>query len=134
MNFKFISGSEAGKFNEVSISSCDVSDEKCSLPRDTDIKVFLKFTPNKDMSDITAHVFGVLLDVTIPLPLENSNMCEDPNSEVKCPLKKDQETEFKNTFNLDNKKVPPISADIIWEFRNEKDEKIICIKFPVKVV
>jgi len=46
MIFKFISGSEAGKFDEISVSSCDVSDEKCTLPRGTDIKVFIKFTPS----------------------------------------------------------------------------------------
>ncbi|KAG5319217.1 NPC2 protein, partial [Pseudoatta argentina] len=126
-------GSEAGKFDEISISSCDVSDEKCTLPRGTDIKVFIKFAPNKDISDITAHAFGVLLDVPIPFPLKNPNVCKDPDSGVKCPLKKDQETEFKNTFNVD-KKTPAVSVDVMWEFRNEKDEKITCIKFPVKVV
>ncbi|XP_018405084.1 PREDICTED: protein NPC2 homolog [Cyphomyrmex costatus] len=126
-------GSEAGKFNDVSISSCDVSDEKCSLPRGTDINVFLKFTSDKDISDVKAYAFGILLDVAIPFPLENSDVCKNPNSGVKCPLKKDQETEFKDTFNVD-KKTPAVSVDVIWEFRNEKDEKIICIKFPVKIV
>ncbi|KYQ56006.1 Protein NPC2 like protein [Trachymyrmex zeteki] len=126
-------GSEAGKLNEISISSCDVSDEKCSLPRGKDIKVFIKFTPSRDISDITAHAFGVLLDVPIPFPLKNSDVCKDSNSGVKCPLKKDQETEFKNIFNVDEK-TPAVSVNVMWEFRNEKDEKIICIKFPVKVV
>ena len=65
------------------------------------------FCTDKDISDITAHAFGVLLDVPIPFPLKNSNVCKDPDSGVKCPLKKDQETDFKNTFNVD-KKTPAV--------------------------
>nr|XP_012215343.1 PREDICTED: protein NPC2 homolog [Linepithema humile] len=125
-------GSEVGKFNEVSISSCDLSQEKCSLIRGTEIRVSLKFTPSKDVAKIEARAFGVLLDVPVPFPLEKPELCKDPDSNLKCPLKKDQEVEYKASFSVD-KKVPALSVDVMWEFRNQDDEKILCVKFPAKV-
>ncbi|KAH0948491.1 hypothetical protein HN011_002592 [Eciton burchellii] len=125
-------GSELGKFTDITISTCDNSEEKCGFTRGVDINVSVKFIPNKDISKIEAHVFGVLLDVAVPFPLEKPDVCKDSNSNIKCPLKKDQEVEYKSSFFLE-KKTPALSVEIMWEFRNENDEKIICIKFPGKV-
>ncbi|XP_012538990.1 NPC intracellular cholesterol transporter 2 homolog a [Monomorium pharaonis] len=126
-------GSEIGKMTSVSISTCDVADEKCSFPREKKIDVAVKFIPSIDVTDVKAYAFGVLMDVPIPFPLEKPDVCKDPNSGLKCPLKKDQEVEYKNSYVLE-KKTPTLSIDVIWEFRNDKDQKIMCIKFPARVV
>jgi len=63
--------------------------------------------PGKDVSKIEAHVFGVLLDVAVPFPLEKPDVCKDSGSNIKCPLKKDQEVEYKTTFFLE-KKIPAV--------------------------
>lgn len=65
------------------------------------------FFADTDISDIKAQAFGVLMDVPIPFSLEKPNVCEDPDSGIKCPLKKDQEAEYKVMFNLD-KKAPTV--------------------------
>ncbi|KAL6434874.1 hypothetical protein ACFW04_005209 [Cataglyphis niger] len=125
-------GSEIGKFNEISISSCDLSEEKCSIIRDSNIHLSLKFTPSVDVSKIEARAFGILANVPVPFPLEKPDVCNDANSGINCPLKKDQEVEYKATFFVE-KTIPALSLEVMWEFRNEKDEKIICVKYPVKI-
>ncbi|KAM0727356.1 NPC intracellular cholesterol transporter 2-like protein a [Formica fusca] len=125
-------GSELGKFNEISISSCDLSEEKCSIIRDSEIHVSMKFTSSEDVSKIEARAFGVLADVPVPFPLEKPDVCKDSDSGINCPLKKDQEAEYKASIFVD-KSTPALSLEVMWEFRNEKDEKIICVKFPAKI-
>jgi len=51
-----------------------------------------------DVKNIEAKAFGVLLDVPVPFPLKKPEICKDPDSGVKCPLKKDVEVEYKVTF------------------------------------
>ncbi|EFN81258.1 Ecdysteroid-regulated 16 kDa protein [Harpegnathos saltator] len=61
----------------------------------------------KDISKIEARAFGVLLDVPVPFPLEKPDVCKDGGSGVKCPLKKDQEVEYKASFFIE-KSVPSV--------------------------
>ncbi|XP_011694636.1 PREDICTED: protein NPC2 homolog [Wasmannia auropunctata] len=132
--FKFEDcGSEVGKLGEIVISNCDTSEDKCILTRGNEIRVSAKFTPSKDITDVTAYAYGVLLDVPVPFPLKKPDVCKDPDSGLNCPLKKDQEAEYKASFTLD-KATPALSVDVLWEFKNENDEKLICLKFPAKVV
>lgn len=120
-----------GKFNEISISSCDLSEEKCSIVRGSETHVSLKFTPSKsnnsfliiriqflilivsfpglDISNVKARAYGVLLDVPVEFPMEKPDVCEDPDSGLKCPLTKDQESEYKASFTVD-KKIPAVIA------------------------
>ncbi|XP_029165236.1 ecdysteroid-regulated 16 kDa protein-like [Nylanderia fulva] len=126
-------GSEVGKLNEITISSCEeLSEERCSFPREIDILSTIKFTPNVDVSAVEMRAFGVLLDVPVPFPLKEPDVCKDPDSGINCPLTKDQEVVYKSKLFLE-KKTPTLSVDAMLEFVNEKGEKIICIKFPAKI-
>ncbi|XP_011161897.1 NPC intracellular cholesterol transporter 2 homolog a [Solenopsis invicta] len=126
-------GSEIGKMVELSISSCtDMTAEKCVFTRGSDVNVNMKFSASKDVSEVTALAFGVMMEVPIPFPLEKPKICSDPSSGVSCPLKKDQEYQYKSSFAVE-KKTPPVSIEVMWEFRSENDEKILCVKFPVKI-
>ncbi|XP_014482265.1 PREDICTED: protein NPC2 homolog [Dinoponera quadriceps] len=125
-------GSEVGKFGDISISSCTTTDEKCIFTRGNDIQVSLKFTPSKDTSTVEARAFGVMLDVPVPFPLEKPDVCKDGGPGVKCPLTKDQEYEYTTTFAVD-KAVPALSIDVLLQFINDNDEKLMCVKFPVKI-
>ncbi|KAL6434873.1 hypothetical protein ACFW04_005209 [Cataglyphis niger] len=125
-------GSEIGKFNEISISSCDLSEEKCSIIRDSNIHLSLKFTPSVDVSKIEARAFGILANVPVPFPLEKPDVCNDANSGINCPLKKDQEVEYKATFFVE-KTIPAVTVQIKWELVDEDDKNIVCIEFPAKV-
>ncbi|XP_032685880.1 ecdysteroid-regulated 16 kDa protein-like [Odontomachus brunneus] len=125
-------GSEVAKLGDVVISSCNTAEEKCILNRGSETHVNVKFTPSKDISHLELRAFGVLVDVPVPFPLEKPDLCKDSDSGIKCPLKKDQEAEYKATFFID-KMVPSLSLDVMWQFVNEDDEKVICVKFPAKI-
>lgn len=76
------------------------------------------FLAGKDVPNMKAFAFGVLLDVPVPFPLEKPEVCKDPNSGLKCPLKKDEEAEYKVTFTVDKKTPPVISLWICFSFSN----------------
>ncbi|KAL0128126.1 hypothetical protein PUN28_003406 [Cardiocondyla obscurior] len=126
-------GSQLAKVGEISISSCTLSDEKCFLTRGNDINVIAKFTPNTDISSVMSYAYGVILDVPVPFPMGDPDLCKSSDHGFKCPLNKDQEYEYKATFNIE-KKTPAVSIDVKFEFKNDKDEIISCTKFPAKIV
>ncbi|XP_012538993.1 NPC intracellular cholesterol transporter 2 homolog a [Monomorium pharaonis] len=125
-------GSTLGKFTEVSVSGCPTSGEKCALVRGTNASISIKFIPNKDISQVNVRVYGVLMDVPVPFPLEKPDACKDPNDGIDCPLHKDQEYHYTTTMFV-QKKFPSVSVYIKWELVNDKAEKIVCIEFPARV-
>lgn len=60
-----------------------------------------------DVKNVEAKAFGVLMDVPVPFPLEKPEICKDPDSGIKCPLKKDEEVEYKVSFFVE-KKTPAV--------------------------
>lgn len=60
-----------------------------------------------DVSKIEARAFGVIVEIPVPVPLEKPDVCADPDSGVNCPLKKDQEAEYKAKLFLE-KKTPAV--------------------------
>ncbi|XP_032685878.1 NPC intracellular cholesterol transporter 2 homolog a-like [Odontomachus brunneus] len=125
-------GSEIGKFGDITISSCTPSSKKCIVNRGDEAHMSVKFTPNKDISNLEVRIYTMLQNVPVPFPLEKPNMCKDSNSGIKCPLKKDEEVEYKTTLVVD-KDVPVLNVDIMLQFVNENDHKVICVKFPAKI-
>lgn len=81
---------------------------------------------------MNVRVYGVLIDVPVPFPLNKPDACKDPDDGIECPLHKDQEYHYTTTMFV-QKKFPSVSVSIKWEFVNEKNEKIVCIEFPAKV-
>lgn len=53
------------------------------------------------------RAFGSILDVPVPIPIPQPWVCKDPTSGITCPVKKDQEIEYKNTMKLE-KKTPAV--------------------------
>ncbi|KYN01737.1 Ecdysteroid-regulated 16 kDa protein [Cyphomyrmex costatus] len=114
------------------ISGCSTSDEKCILVRGTNATMSIDFTPNKDISQLTARVYGVLTMVPIPFPLRQPDVCKDSNAGIKCPLHKDQLYHYSTMMFLE-KSFPSLNVKIKWEFLNENNEKIVCLEFPAKL-
>ncbi|EFN89512.1 Protein NPC2-like protein [Harpegnathos saltator] len=125
-------GSTLGKFTNVSVSNCRTSDEKCILKRGNNATISIKFIPNMDISSVDVLVYGVMLDIPIPFPIEKPDACEDPDSGIHCPLKKNQEYYYTTTMFV-QRKFPSVSVDIKWELVNTDKQKIVCILFPAKV-
>lgn len=125
-------GSTLGRFTEVSVSSCQLSDARCALTRGTNASIFVKFIPNADISQVNVHVHGVILDLPVPFPIDKPDACKDPDCGVQCPLHKDQEYHYTTTIFV-QRKFPRVNVDIKWEFADDKGNEIVCILFPAKV-
>lgn len=63
--------------------------------------ILIYFFTDKDIPNVIAYAFGVVMDVAVPFPLENPEVCKNPDSGIKCPLKQDQEAEYKTTFAIE---------------------------------
>ncbi|XP_020284515.1 protein NPC2 homolog [Pseudomyrmex gracilis] len=127
-------GSSLGKFTEVSVSKCRDSDPKCFLIRGTNASISIKFVPNQDISNVKVRVTGIVFDVPVPFPLDpkKTDACKDPDSNIDCPLRKNQEYRYTTTMFV-HKNFPSVAVDIKWEFLNENNKNIVCIKFPARI-
>ncbi|XP_012215342.1 NPC intracellular cholesterol transporter 2 homolog a [Linepithema humile] len=125
-------GSTLGKFTAVSVSGCQATDEKCVLVRGTNASISITFVPNEDVSHVTARVYGIMMTVPIPFPLDKPDVCKDPDDGVNCPLQGNQEYHYTTALFV-QKKFPSVSVDIKWEFVDSTGKKIVCILFPAKV-
>ncbi|XP_018348864.1 PREDICTED: protein NPC2 homolog [Trachymyrmex septentrionalis] len=125
-------GSTLGTFTNVVISGCSTSDERCIFVRGTNASMSISFIPNKDISKIDARVYGKITVFPIPFPLSQPDVCQDPNSGIKCPLHKNQEYHYTTAMFL-QKSFPSVNVEIKWEFMNENKEKIVCLEFPAKI-
>lgn len=56
------------------------------------------FFADKDITQVKARVYGILLDIPVPFPLEKPDACKDPDDGVSCPLHKDQEYHYTTTL------------------------------------
>ncbi|XP_014482247.1 PREDICTED: protein NPC2 homolog [Dinoponera quadriceps] len=125
-------GSTLGKFSDVSVTGCQTTDENCALKRGTNATISIKFKPNAHISQVLIRVYGVMLDIPIPFPLDKPDMCKDPDCGVKCPLEKDQEYTYTTTMYV-QRKFPSVNVYIKWEFVDDKENKIVCVIFPARI-
>ncbi|XP_032685917.1 NPC intracellular cholesterol transporter 2 homolog a-like [Odontomachus brunneus] len=125
-------GSTLGSFSSVSVSGCDTNTESCHLIRGTNATINIKFKPNTDISQVNLHVFGVILDVEIPFPMDKPDVCKDLECGVHCPLRKDQEYNYTTSMFV-KKAFPKVKVQIKWEFVDAHNQMIVCIQFPAKI-
>lgn len=62
---------------------------------------------DQDISHVEVRLYGVILGIPVPWPMKKPDACQDIDSGVKCPLQKDQESEYKTTMSID-KAFPPV--------------------------
>ncbi|XP_011350878.1 NPC intracellular cholesterol transporter 2 homolog a isoform X2 [Ooceraea biroi] len=96
------------------------------------IVLMMHFFTDTDITQVNARVYGVLIDIPVPFPLDKPDACKDPDDGISCPLHKNQEYHYRTSIFVQNK-FPKVSVDIKWELVNEKNENIVCIEFPAKI-
>lgn len=126
-------GSTVGQFSEVTVSGCDDSNKPCNLVRDTNATITITFVPKEDINRVKAVVHGIIMDVPMPFPLENPDACDDPESQLTCPLTKDTTYTYKVTLRV-LKGYPKMSLAVKWELQDEAKQDIVCVHIPVKIV
>jgi len=70
---------------------------------------------DEDVSNVTAHIYGVITDIPIPFPFDKSDVCTDPEDGVNCPLHKDQEYHYTTSLFVE-KKYPSVKWHLKFIF------------------
>ncbi|XP_017763247.1 PREDICTED: protein NPC2 homolog [Eufriesea mexicana] len=124
-------GSKAGKFLSLNLD-CDMTKAVCDLIPGTNATIRIDFTMEKDISKVTAVVYGIVMEMPIPFPLANADACVTPDSGVTCPLKKGETYHYKNTLPV-LKSYPKLSVTVKWQLIDENNEDIVCILIPARI-
>ncbi|VEN41020.1 unnamed protein product [Callosobruchus maculatus] len=119
-------GSKGGSVQLVDVDGCTKG--RCPFNRGTEATV--KFTFKSDVKEdkLKALVHGIIAHVAVPFPLPNENACKD--SGIKCPIESGNTYTYVATLPV-LKEYPQISLDVKFELKNENDEDLICVEFPV---
>lgn len=60
-----------------------------------------------DISQVNVRVYGVMLEVPIPFPIDRPDACKDPDDGIDCPLHKNQEYHYTTSMFV-QKKFPSV--------------------------
>ncbi|KAL7304579.1 protein NPC2 homolog [Trichogramma pretiosum] len=125
-------GSTAGSFDRVEVAKCDASSHSCVLRKGHDGSLDLHFTPSKRCEKVTAIVHGIVDELDVPFPLPNAEACQDPQSKVGCPLEPGVASNYHATLPVLHS-YPTVSVKVRWELKDENNDNIVCVEFPVSI-
>lgn len=115
-NFNF-AGSMIGRFTKIEVSDCVTSSPACILKKNTNATIKIDFELSEfslnvynimdltlwiysatvdRVTEITAHVSGIVVGIEMPFTLPNSNGCD--NSGIICPIQKGTTYEYSTTL------------------------------------
>ncbi|XP_034489139.1 ecdysteroid-regulated 16 kDa protein isoform X2 [Drosophila innubila] len=129
------SKSRALTSDEVTISNCPKN--KCILKRNTEASITMKLKPERDFTELTSDIQGIILDVPLPFPgYYGTSACPhiyDATGEKKvgCPLKAGETYTYKNSFKI-LPVYPTVSLEIHWGL-GDKQGDAACFQIPAKI-
>ncbi|XP_037097706.1 NPC intracellular cholesterol transporter 2-like [Syngnathus acus] len=121
-------GSSTGKVMTVDISPCPTL--PCQLHKGQSYSVNVTFNSAVQSQTSKALVHGVIAGVPVPFPIPIEDGCK---SGIQCPIKKQQSYHYKNTLPVKTV-YPAIKLVVEWELRDDENQDLFCIKFPVQIV
>ena len=114
----------------IQISGCRLSDDYCPLVIGSNVTMTARFTVTKRVDTATVKLYGKLGPVTKRFPLQPEEACG--NWAMNCPVPAGQSTHLVISVAIESH-WKPIKLAIRLELWN-KNSKLICKQFPVKVV
>ncbi|XP_061898063.1 NPC intracellular cholesterol transporter 2-like [Entelurus aequoreus] len=121
-------GSSAGKVTIVDINPC--ATQPCQLHKGQSYSVNVTFNSAVVSKTSKALVHGVIGGVPIPFPIPIQDGCE---SGIKCPIQKEEGYHYVNALPVKTE-YPAIKLVVEWELRDDSNQDLFCIKFPVQIV
>jgi len=119
-----------GVVSGVDVAPCD-NPARCSLKRGTTPAVSVNFTPNEDITKLTAIVSGILPGgIEVPFPLDNPDGCK--NSGVTCPVKSGTAVGYKNAIYIDQS-YPTYAVTVRWRLVDQNNQNVVCVLVPVQI-
>lgn len=121
-------GSSAGKVTMVDINPC--SKQPCELHKGQSYSVNVTFSSGVTSQTSTAVVHGIIAGLPVPFPIPNNDGCK---SGIQCPIQKQQVYNYMTALPVKSE-YPSIKLTVEWELKDERQEDLFCIKFPVQIV
>nr|WPR62418.1 ecdysteroid-regulated 16kDa-like protein [Procambarus clarkii] len=118
-------------FQNVFITGCNNPGRNCIFTKGQDASMSLPFTPSTQVQTLNAKVTGILGKVIpIPFPINPENACIQ--SGLTCPLQANQKSTYTATLPVLNS-YPSLSLSVKWELRDENNNNVVCLLFPVHI-
>lgn len=121
-------GSTSGKVSTVDIKPCAV--QPCQLHKGQSYSVNVTFQSAVDSQTSKALVHGVIAGVPVPYPIPIDDGCK---CGIQCPINKQQVYNYVNALPVKSE-YPAIKLVVEWELRDQTNQDLFCIKFPVQIV
>ncbi|KAM4540259.1 NPC intracellular cholesterol transporter 2-like [Fundulus diaphanus] len=121
-------GSTSGKVIGVDISRCP--SEPCQLHKGESYSVNVTFISDVNSEESTAVVHGVVGGIPLPFSIPVTDGCK---SGIQCPIVKGQTYTYQASLPVKSL-YPSINCVAEWELRDDDNEDLFCIKFPVQIV
>ncbi|XP_061467726.1 NPC intracellular cholesterol transporter 2 isoform X2 [Rhineura floridana] len=120
-------GSKDGSISEVNVSPCPT--QPCLLHKGASYSVNITFSSKIDSQGSQAKVYGEMLHMDIPFPLDQPDGCK---SGIKCPIQKDHSYSYLNKLPIKSE-YPSIKLVVKWELLDDEGHLMFCWKIPVQI-
>uniref|UniRef100_A0A098LYF0 NPC intracellular cholesterol transporter 2 n=1 Tax=Opheodrys aestivus TaxID=186591 RepID=A0A098LYF0_9SAUR len=125
---KFVDcGSKDGSILEVNVTPCPTL--PCILHKGDSYSVNVTFSSKIESQSSKAKVFGEVMFVDIPFPLEEPDGCK---SGIKCPILNGHSYSYVNKLPVKSE-YPSIKLIVKWELIDDKEGMLFCWKIPVQI-
>ena len=122
-----------GNIVNLEVGGCSDDISRCILKRGTNVSIEMTFTPGEDVADIEAEAFGLLFQNLLPVPYAIPSPDGCKNSNLKCPLKKDDEVTYSQSFAV-LPFYPQMKLTVNWLLRNPSTgHLLVCANIPVEI-
>jgi Niemann-Pick C2 protein len=120
-------GSKTGIIEYVEVSDCNAA--PCTLKKGQDASLTLRFTASVDTSKLTSQVNGIKYGVPLPFPLPEPDSCK---LGATCPVSRGESNEISITLPILSV-YPSLNIDVRWIVYDDKNNQMVCFKFPVSI-
>ncbi|XP_077477272.1 NPC intracellular cholesterol transporter 2-like [Stigmatopora argus] len=121
-------GSSSGKVTIVDITPCPT--QPCQLHKGQSYSVNVTFNSAVQSQTSKGVVHGVIAGVPVPFPIPVADGCK---CGIQCPINKLQSYHYVNQLPVKTE-YPAIKLVVEWELRDDTNQDLFCIKFPVQIV
>ncbi|XP_062973934.1 NPC intracellular cholesterol transporter 2 [Elgaria multicarinata webbii] len=125
---KFVDcGSKDGSISEVNVTPCPT--QPCLLHKGESYSVNVTFTSKVDSQGSQAKVYGEMIHVDIPFPLDQPDGCK---SGINCPIQKEHSYNYLTKLPVKTD-YPSLKLVVKWELLDDQGEMLFCWKIPVQI-
>ena len=120
----------------MAVTNCEKG--TCKLRKKTDVGIELKFTPEKNIKELTTAVYANVLGIPLPfIGVDGTSACnklflEDGVTPTKCPIVAGQKYVYKNSFPV-LEIYPKLSLVVHWALTSN-DKEVVCFELPAKIL